>query len=137
MSEAAPDPRGKSFAIYGGFAHWPAYHGRQTPEDVVRARGGRVVYGTQRVDQDLGECMGLQGKLCKHILVLLIGLTRTGALPLDRAATWAQGGSRKAPLRFPKAQDALAQTLLRYKGAQAGEVDWRPTETVPEDFLAF
>ena len=26
--------------------------------------------------------------------------------------------------------------LLRYRGAQAGEVDWRPTETVPEDYYA-
>jgi hypothetical protein len=33
-------------------------------------------------------------------------------------------------------KDALAETFLKYKGAEAGELDWRPTETVPEDFYA-
>ena len=30
----------------------------------------------------------------------------------------------------------MTETLLRFKGAEAGEVDWRPTETIPEDFYA-
>ena len=30
----------------------------------------------------------------------------------------------------------VAGTLLKYKGVQAGEVDWRPIETIPEDFYA-
>ena len=34
-------------------------------------------------------------------------------------------------------KDVMSETLLRYKGAEAGEVDWRPTETVPEDYYAF
>ena len=33
-------------------------------------------------------------------------------------------------------RDEIGDTLLRYKGAQAGEIDWRPTETMPEDFYA-
>ena len=33
-------------------------------------------------------------------------------------------------------KDAMGETFLRYKGAEAGEVDWRPTETIPEDFYA-
>jgi hypothetical protein len=28
----------------------------------------------------------------------------------------------------------MSATFLRYKGAEAGEVDWRPTETIPEDY---
>jgi hypothetical protein len=32
--------------------------------------------------------------------------------------------------------EKMAATLLRYKGAEAGEIDWRPTETVPEDYYA-
>jgi len=31
----------------------------------------------------------------------------------------------------------MSQTFLKYKGAEAGEIDWRPTETVPEDYYAF
>jgi hypothetical protein len=30
----------------------------------------------------------------------------------------------------------MTPTLLRYKGAEAGEIDRRPTETIPEDFYA-
>ena len=33
-------------------------------------------------------------------------------------------------------KDATSETFLKYKGAEAGEIDWRPTETVPEDFYA-
>jgi hypothetical protein len=32
--------------------------------------------------------------------------------------------------------DKLSATFIKYKGAQAGELDWRPTETIPEDFYA-
>jgi hypothetical protein len=31
-------------------------------------------------------------------------------------------------------KDAMSETFLRYKEAEAGEVDWRPTETIPEDY---
>jgi hypothetical protein len=33
-------------------------------------------------------------------------------------------------------QNHIAGSFLKYQGAQAGEIDWRPTETVPEDFYA-
>ena len=32
--------------------------------------------------------------------------------------------------------EAMTATFLKYKGAEAGDVDWRPTETIPEDFYA-
>ena len=32
--------------------------------------------------------------------------------------------------------ELAAATFVRYKGAQAGEIDWRPTETIPEDYYA-
>jgi len=34
-------------------------------------------------------------------------------------------------------RDLLSDTILRYKSATAGELDWRPMETVPEDYYAF
>jgi hypothetical protein len=30
----------------------------------------------------------------------------------------------------------VTATFLKFKGAEAGEVDWRPTETIPEDFYS-
>lgn len=111
--------------------------GSQTERDYVYSN---VLYSDGRYScsgQDLHECMGLQGKVCKHLLVLLMGLTRKGEIECGTASSWIQAASAKRPWSFKKSQDDLAATLLRFKGARAGEVDWRPTETLPEDFMAF
>jgi BRCT domain type II-containing protein len=83
---------------------------------------------------DLTDCMGLQGSPCKHLLVLLVGLARTGQMDPARAYAWIHAASNKRPRHD---QELAAETLLQYKGAEAGEIDWRPTETIPEDFYAF
>lgn len=82
-------------------------------------------------DHELSRCFGLQGAICKHILVLLIGLTRNGDLAPEQALQWVTTGRHKSP---SKSEDQSALMLLRYKGVEAGEIDWRPTETVPEDY---
>jgi len=82
---------------------------------------------------DLEDCMGLQGSTCKHLMVLVVGLARTKQITMAQALTW----MRAARSESPRKNDTLcAETLIQYKGAQAGEVDWRPTETIPEDFYA-
>jgi hypothetical protein len=83
--------------------------------------------------QNLRPCGGLQGKLCKHLLVLLVGLAKAGQLDPATAEHWAQASRKQRPLLD---KDAMSETFLRYKGAEAGEVDWRPTETIPEDYYA-
>lgn len=83
--------------------------------------------------QNLNHCGGLRGALCKHVLVLIIGLAQSGQLGPELAHQWA-GASRKKKPALDK--DAATATFVRYKGAEAGEVDWRPTETIPEDFYA-
>jgi uncharacterized protein YjbI with pentapeptide repeats len=83
--------------------------------------------------QNLNVCGGLRGSPCKHLLVLVVGLARAGALDPATAHDWSQAArGRKAELD----RDAMTETFLQYKGAEAGEVDWRPTETIPEDFYA-
>jgi hypothetical protein len=65
--------------------------------------------------------------------VLLIGLTRTGALDPAEVERWVQASRQ----RKPKVEgDVMSETLRRYQAAQAGELKWRPTETVPEDYYA-
>jgi len=82
---------------------------------------------------ELDPCMGLQGSVCKHLLVLLVGLVRLEAIDAGRATAWIDAAARNAPtMDEPLASDAL----LRYAGAEAGEIDWRPMETLPEDFFA-
>ncbi len=83
--------------------------------------------------QNLNPCGGLKGALCKHLLVLLIGLSRCDALDPTLANMWVCASQMQKP-RHDK--DILSNTLLRYKGAEAGEIDWRPTETMPEDYYA-
>ncbi len=105
----------------------------QTDPDLVYScrlgSDGKYTCGTQ----NLRACGGLQGSPCKHLLVLIVGLSRAGDLDPTAAHQWTQAARGKQPV-FDK--DALAETFLKYKGAEAGEVDWRPTETIPEDFYA-
>lgn len=84
--------------------------------------------------QDLEDCMGLQGQICKHTIVLVLGLVQAGEVDAGKVESWMRVASGKRPGRDPQ---TLADTLLRYKAAEAGEIDWRPTETVPEDFYAY
>ncbi len=83
--------------------------------------------------QNLNICGGLRGSPCKHLLVLLVGLTNAGQLDAGTAHEWTQATRGVQPALD---KDVMAATFLQYKGAEAGEVDWRPTETVPEDFYA-
>jgi uncharacterized protein YjbI with pentapeptide repeats len=83
--------------------------------------------------QNLRPCGGLQGALCKHLLVLIVGLAKAGQLDSATVNHWIDLSRSKKPVID---QDIMSATFLRYKGAEAGEVDWRPTETIPEDFYA-
>ncbi len=83
---------------------------------------------------DLSLCMGLAGEPCKHLLVLLIGLARAGQLDPATIDRWIVAASAKNHRWNKKTKNHVSDTLLKYKGVQAGEVDWRPTETIPEDF---
>ena len=83
--------------------------------------------------QNLNPCGGLRGALCKHLLVLIIGLAQAGQVEPDRIYKWVQKSKKKKP---ELEKDAMSETFLRYKGAQAGEVDWRPAETIPEDYYS-
>jgi Pentapeptide repeats (8 copies) len=83
--------------------------------------------------QNLNVCGGLRGSPCKHLLVLIVGLARAGQLDPGTAHTWTRASRGRKPVLD---KDAMAEVFLRYKGAEAGELDWRPTETIPEDFYA-
>jgi uncharacterized protein YjbI with pentapeptide repeats len=83
--------------------------------------------------QNLNICGGLRGSLCKHLLVLIVGLSKTGDLDPNAIDTWIRLSKTNKPALD---KDAMSETFLRYKGAEAGEVDWRPTETIPEDYYA-
>src|SRR5262249_17983469 len=105
----------------------------QTNPDLVYScrlgRDGKYACCTQ----NLNICGRLSGWPCKHLLVLIVGLAKAGELDTTTAAQWTQTARGKKP---ELDKDAMTATFLAYKGAEAGEVDWRPTETIPEDFYA-
>jgi len=87
---------------------------------------------------NLEPCMGQGGaagqcKGCKHLLVLVMGLVNEGLLKSTDAEAWLVAATSKGVSRD---KDIAAEAILKYKGVQAGEVDWRPIETVPEDYYA-
>jgi len=84
--------------------------------------------------QNLNICGGLRGALCKHLLVLIVALTKAGQLDPALVEKWIKSSMGRKPALD---KNAMSGTFLRYKGAEAGEVDWRPTETIPEDYYAF
>lgn len=83
---------------------------------------------------ELEDCMGLSGDICKHLLVLLIGLVRANKMDAETAYNWIHATNSKLPQRNV---DLVADAFIQYNGAQLGEIDWRPTETIPEDYYAF
>jgi hypothetical protein len=103
----------------------------QTVEDVVYACRLASDGSFTCCSQNLQLCLGLRSALCKHLLVLIVGLTRSGQVEAALVERWVKASKRQGPALD---QDAMADALLRYKGAEAGEIDWRPTETIPEDY---
>jgi uncharacterized protein YjbI with pentapeptide repeats len=83
--------------------------------------------------QNLNVCGGLNGSICKHLLVLIVGLAKAGELDPNVVDTWIVASQKQKPTLD---RDAMSDIFLKYKGAEAGEVDWRPTETIPEDYYA-
>jgi uncharacterized protein YjbI with pentapeptide repeats len=83
--------------------------------------------------QNLNICGGLRGSLCKHLLVLIVGLAKAGDFDLAEVDSWIAASRAQKPALD---KETMSETFLRYKGAEAGEVDWRPTETIPEDYYA-
>ena len=87
--------------------------------------------------QDLRPCLGMRGALCKHLMVLVVGLTRSGELAPAVADRWVRASKKARSAGEITDPDRMSETLLRYKGAEADRIDWRPVETIPEDYYAY
>ena len=83
--------------------------------------------------QNLNVCGGLRGSPCKHLLVLIIGLVKAEKLDPTTIDGWV---AKTHEVKPELDKEVMGEIFIRYKGAEAGEVDWRPTETVPEDYYA-
>ncbi len=81
--------------------------------------------------QNLRPCGGLRGIVCKHILVLMLGLARSNRLSFTTATQWILSSKFEDP---SLEKDKMTELFLKYNGAEEGEIDWRPTTTIPEDY---
>jgi hypothetical protein len=70
---------------------------------------GRYMCCTQK----LKPCGGLSGALCKHLLILVIGLARAGKIDLTSAARWVLASTVEAPTLK---KDTAADLFLKYEG---------------------
>ncbi len=88
--------------------------------------------------QNLIQCVVSKGSPCKHLLVLVVGLVKAGQLDAKTALDWLQKSRRQGMTAdgHKPDKDVVTATFLKYKGMEAGEIDWRPTDTIPEDFYA-
>jgi hypothetical protein len=88
--------------------------------------------------QNLIQCVVSRGSPCKHLLVLVLGLVKAEQLPAAAALDWLHKARRmgQKPDGYKPDKDVATATFLKYKGVEAGEIDWRPMETVPEDFYS-
>ncbi len=84
--------------------------------------------------QNLNACGGLRGAVCKHILVLIIGLVKADAITPSIAAQSVLFSKTEQPMLN---KDRMGDFFIKYQGAQAGDLDWRPTETMPEDYYSY
>ncbi len=135
ISKATKMLKAEKFQLFNDIAdtHLQGVVKSQTDADLVYAcrieSDGQYACCTQ----NLNICGGLRGSICKHLLVLIIGLVKAGQLDPGTIDGWvSKSRSTKAELD----KEVMGEIFIRYKGAEAGEVDWRPTETVPEDYYA-
>jgi hypothetical protein len=66
--------------------------------------------------------------------VLVIGLTKAEKLAASDAARWVMISQFEPVLQD---KDGMSEIFLKYKGAETSATDWRPTETIPEDYYSF
>ena len=83
--------------------------------------------------QNLNVCGGLRGSVCKHLLVLIIGLVNANQLDPVTIDEWVAKSQNSKPVLD---KEKMGDIFIKYKGAEAGEIDWRPTETLPEDYYS-
>ncbi len=89
--------------------------------------------------QNLRPCGGLRGSICKHIILTLIATVKQGYMPNYELIDWVKKTINNRPkLNKPEA----TSIFLHYKDTINGnlnavnQIEWRPVEILPEDFMA-
>ncbi|MFX1410386.1 MAG: hypothetical protein ACFFA6_08535 [Promethearchaeota archaeon] len=84
--------------------------------------------------QNLFPCGGLRGKVCKHIILALVAVIKSGVGTQNEMIKWVDNTLSHRP-KFIKSE--ATEIFIKYKYALEGKIEWRPIEVLPEDFMAF
>jgi hypothetical protein len=80
----------------------------------------------------LEDCLGLGRKMCKHIMLSMIAAIKLNPIIQDELLQWTESAKKKGPHII---NDIAESTYQRYKLALVGDVQWRPIELLPEDYV--
>lgn len=84
--------------------------------------------------KETGELgVGLRVAPCKHLMVLFITLAQTNKMDLPLLSKAVLDTIDRKPVL---AKALVTKILLKYQSAQTGALDWRPPESVPEDYYS-
>lgn len=83
--------------------------------------------------QNLRPCGGLRGQICKHIVLGMIAIAKSGTMDSRDLSGWVRQTINNRPALD---KDEATQIFLKYKDALDGKLDWRPVEILPEDLMA-
>jgi uncharacterized protein YjbI with pentapeptide repeats len=87
--------------------------------------------GHQCGTQNFALCDEGRTGVCKHLMVLLLDLARRERIPLGNAVAWA-----RLSLAHDGALDRTALAAIFAAYAESTQSDYRPNETLPEDYYA-
>nr|MDO8119379.1 hypothetical protein [Candidatus Sigynarchaeota archaeon] len=81
---------------------------------------------------DIEPCKGMDGTICKHILLTLIGVVKEDLIPMEEIRGWL----KKAVFKKPGDDVERARWIFdNYQLLKVENVEWRPIELMPEDFM--
>lgn len=78
------------------------------------------------------ECLGLGRKICKHIMLSMIAAIKLNPNLQDELIKWTISSKKKNPHLI---EEHATETYQRYRLALIGDVQWRPVELLPEDYV--
>lgn len=81
---------------------------------------------------EMEECLGLGRKICKHIMLSMIAAIKLNPNLLEELIKWTENSKKRNPHLI---EEHATETYQRYRLALVGDVQWRPVELLPEDYV--
>lgn len=87
----------------------------------------------QCFDRDMNHCLGLQGSMCKHVILTILAAAKASSHKMDELQRWTRSAIFNEPRRRKKEAERI---FAEYELSKIGKVEWRPVLLLPEDLMA-